>query len=282
MRTVSQNSAGTLNSQTPTSNRSEQAGTGCQPSRSPDQQSIDPTIHQSGITPPLPHSSTPGFVVLPPQPEFKFQKGLGCWLVTRQGMQAVLKREIAMDYVTWLDAHPGEYIHALDLAARIHAAKGKEINTGITEVENPLTGERVQVEAHSRVQERGLFLDDAIAMRVALRRQAKLEAFVEDEATTEPEKEEAYRELISLYDFEKQKERRVRDAAAKASDAVGRAISRLVKRLAQAVDDNGQPHPVLQPLAKHITDHILNPSGRGAHGGVRSQAQGGYFVYEPA
>ena len=215
----------------------------------------------------------------PEEREFRLEKGLGLWTLWLGRTRAILKHEIGLDYVAWLMAHPGEPIHALDLAARIHAMSGKDVQHGITEVENPLTGERVAIEGHSRVYERGMFLEEAETMRAVIREQSKLEAFVELEDTTEPEKEEAYRQLAALYDFEKNKGPRVRDAAARASDTVGKAIKRLVARLGRAVDREGQPHPIFRGLAAYIQERILVPSGRGVgHGGKRVDGEGGWFV----
>jgi hypothetical protein len=61
------------------------------------------------------------------------------------------------------------------------------------------------------------------------------------------------------------------------------AIQRLHARLAQAVDGEGRPHPVLQAFAWHLHEHLLVPSGRGGgHGGARlASGPAGCFTYEP-
>jgi hypothetical protein len=209
---------------------------------------------------------------------FRLRQDLGFWVLSRGNDQAILKHEIGLSYIAYLMAHPNEPIHALDLATRIISTNGNNNCGGLTEIEDPATGRRVPVLSHSRIQERGLALDDACAMRAALRKQAQLEAYVEDEDNTDPEKAEAYNDLLALYEFEKKKGPRVRDAAAKASDAVGKAIKRLHARLAKAANANGSSNQTLRLFADHIRQHILVPSGRtGNHGGFRMGC-GGFFV----
>jgi hypothetical protein len=118
-------------------------------------------------------------------------------------------------------------------------------------------------------------------MRSVLRLQEKLEALLEDEDTTEPEKEEIQRQLIDLYAYEKKRGPRVRDSAAKASDAVGRAISRLQKRLTKAVQADGTPDRTVRSFGELIYKRILRPSGRARRpGGVKlSRGTGGFFRY---
>jgi len=57
----------------------------------------------------------------------------------------------------------------------------------------------------------------------------------------------------------------------------------LHRHLAEGVDAEGKPHPVLQAFAEHLRMHLLVPSGLGGgHGGRRAAvASGGCFTYEP-
>ena len=120
-------------------------------------------------------------------------------------------------------------------------------------------------------------------MRATLRSQNQLEALLEDELQFEPVREEVFRELIELYDYETNHGLRVRDCARKAADAVGRAIKRFHQHLATSTGPDGQPHPVLRAFADHLKQFLLVPSGRdGNHGGARARrGSGGCFNYQP-
>ena len=198
------------------------------------------------------------------------------------GREALFKHEQGATYVAYLLLNPpAEPIHALDLCARLNGAERN--GSGIAELVDPTGGEVKQLDAGARLQERGLALEDAETMRAVLRTQEQLEALLEDEDRTEPEKQEAQRELIALYDYEKKHSCKIRDNAGKAADAVGRAMKRFYAHLAGAVDGNGGPHPVLRAFAEHIREHVLVPSGRCCgRGGPRPNAGvAGCFMYQP-
>ena len=137
--------------------------------------------------------------------------------------------------------------------------------------------------ASRRIQERSLALDDAQTLRAILRKEKELEAILDDESTSEPEKAEALRELEAIAEFQSQHGRRSQDSAQKAVRAVRRAINRFHAHLAQAKDPAGQPHPVLCPFAEHIEKHILIPSARYSDSpGARARTGlAGCFNYEP-
>ena len=65
--------------------------------------------------------------------------------------------------------------------------------------------------------------------------------------------------------------------------AVRLAINRLHENLAEAVDANGQPHPVLRPFGEHLAKHLIGPSARyNGRMGARTRAGvAGRFTYEP-
>ena len=67
----------------------------------------------------------------------------------------------------------------------------------------------------------------------------------------------------------------------KASDAVGRAIIRLQKRLTKAVQTDGTPDRTVRSFGVFIYKRILRPSGRARRpGGVKlSAGTGGFFRY---
>ena len=149
--------------------------------------------------------------------EFSLRQGLGVWELTFAGEKAILRHEQGLAYVGWLLAHPGESILALDLVTQVAAANRE--HGGMAEIVDPATGRRLALQSDARLQERALSLD-AKTMRTVLRRQEELEALVEQDDEVEPVKEEAYRELIALYDYEKRNGTRVRDGAAKRAGCV--------------------------------------------------------------
>src|SRR5204862_270309 len=79
-------------------------------------------------------------------------------------------------------------------------------------------GHAVQLDRNSRIQERSLGLEEAETMRATLRSQNQLEALLEDELQFEPVREEVFRELIELYDYETNHGLRVRDCARKGGE----------------------------------------------------------------
>jgi hypothetical protein len=213
------------------------------------------------------------------EPDYSLRKDLGFWRLRYGGKAAILKHEKGLSYVHWLLTHPDESLQAFELAARVAVLEGARV--GVTEIRDPRTGRTVIVESNAVILERSLGLDEAEGMRKVLRKQAELEAYVDDENTTDPERAEAYEDLIALYEYEKVNSGRVRDVAAKASDAVGKAIKRLQKHCMEAKAANGAPNPVLQAFGAHILDYILAPSGRSlAHCGMRPKGYAGMFVYQ--
>src|SRR5438552_15519005 len=171
----------------------------------------------------LQHSTTPA-------PRYSLRKGLGFWDLTFDGQHEVLKHEQGLALVAYLLLNPpAEPIHALDLATRISAVTGKQ--QGISEIVDPETGQKAYLDSHSRVQERSPALDDALTMRAVIRQQNDLERLLERHGTTEPVKEEAWRELKVLYDYETKHSASARDGAQRAVRAVRRAIKRFYQRL---------------------------------------------------
>jgi len=214
-------------------------------------------------------------------PRYCLRKDLGFWRLRFRGREAVFKHEKGASYVAYLLVNaPEEPIHALDLAARLSVPDRK--NPGIAELVDPATGRVVPLPSDARIEERGLALEDAQTMREVLRTEEQLEALLEDEDQVEPVRREAERELIALYDYETKHTRTIRDNAQKATDAVGRAISRLQGHLAEAVGASGEPNLVLRSFAEHLRERLLLPSGRGGKpGGGRRTRMRGCFIYLP-
>jgi hypothetical protein len=225
-----------------------------------------------------------GSVETAPQkvPQFALRKGLGFWEVIFKGQRGFFKHEQGATYVAYLLLNPPkEPIHALDLCTRLAYPK-RGGSSGIAELVDPETGKVVPLEAHARIQERNLGLEDAETMRTVLRTQNQLEAVLEDKLLSDQVRRATERELIALYDYEKEHWRTMRDSAERAADAVGRAIKRFYGHLASALDASGGPHGVLRAFAEHIRRHLLVPSGRCcARGGPRrGDGLAGCFTYE--
>jgi hypothetical protein len=212
--------------------------------------------------------------------EYALRKGLGCWDLWFEGQHAVVRHEQGIFYVAWLLMHPGETIHALDLAAKIPEIYRKQL--GLAAIVEGTAESASSLPSHARLQERSLALDDAEAMRALLRKEKELEAVLEDESESEPVKQEALRELEAIAQFQREHGRRSKDSARRAADAVRRAIRRLHQRLDSALDRDGSPHTVLRPFAAHLREHLIIPSARYC-GPAAKRARGplaGCFTYE--
>jgi len=207
------------------------------------------------ITPILHHSNSPrpddSNSRLGHSADYALRNGLGFWELTFAGQGAVFKHEQGAFYVAYLLWHPpGEPIHGLALALEIKVLY--ERPDGASGIADPTSGRLVPVAHNAMLQQRSLGLDDAEAIRNLRRKQQELEALLEDEDQIEPVKAEAQRELEAIYQFQKHNAPRIRTSAEKAADAVGKAIKRLYRHLANAVDAQGDPHPGLRSFAEHL------------------------------
>ncbi len=216
------------------------------------------------------------------RPKWALRPGLGLWELTFRGQTVILKHEQGIYYVAYLLLHPPtEPIHGLALALRVDALYRRV--PVAAEVADPVSGKRFVPEADAVLQERSLGLEDARAAWALRRKQQELETLVDDDETTAPVKAEALRELEALYEFQRSHPWRAGDAAQRAAAAVAKALHRLHRHLAEAVDAFGRPHPVFRGFAAHLKNHLLIPSGRScARGGPRPGAgRAGCFTYEP-
>ena len=215
-------------------------------------------------------------------PRYVLRKGLGVWHLTFDGKEAVLKHERGIFYVAWLLQNPPEIpIHALDLIGKIPEMYHKQL--GLPQIVDPETGKSSPLASHARIQERSLALGDVEAMRVVLRREKELEAILDSEDASEPEKAEALRELEELAEFQRQHGSRTTDGAQRAVRSVRMAITRFHQHLLAATDAEGNPHPVLRQFAAHVEKHLLIPSARycsSAGTGARGHLAGS-FTYDP-
>ena len=213
---------------------------------------------------------------------YALSKGFGFWQLTFAGESAVFKHEQGALYVGYLLTHaPAKPIHGLALVLEIKARYGRANDS--SEVADPTLGRLTPVGHNAILQQRSLGLDDAEALRNLHRKQQELEALLEDEEAIEPVKAEAQRELEAIYHFQKHNAFRIRTSAEKAADAVGKALKRFYRHLAEAVDAQGNPHLVLRLFAGHLKEYLLLPSGRcGGLGSLRTNENfGGCFVYRP-
>jgi hypothetical protein len=217
-----------------------------------------------------------------PAPLYSLRKDLGMWVLTFDGATATLRHEKGVLYVvSLLYDPPAEPIHALDLAARLPALYRRQL--GLSAVVDPASGKPVLLERTARLHERSLGLDEAEAVRRLLAKQRELEAVLDDEDASEPEKAEALRELEAVYEFLRSSAGRTRSGAENLVRAVRMAVNRFVAHLAAATDKSGQPHPVLRAFAEHLERHLLVPSNRYS-GRQMTQARSGLagrFTYEP-
>jgi hypothetical protein len=154
---------------------------------------------------------------------------------------------------------------------------------GVSSPVDQTNGKAVPIASTARPQERSHSLDDLEAARRLHKKQQELEAVLDDDDATEPEKAEALAELEQIYEFQKTHALRSRGNAEKLVRAVRAAITRFHKHLAAATDGKGQPHPVLRPFADHLTRHLITPSARyNGRMGARTRAGiAGRFTYEP-
>ncbi|HEV2394189.1 MAG TPA: hypothetical protein VG146_17690 [Verrucomicrobiae bacterium] len=199
------------------------------------------------------------------KPRYALRKGLGVWHLIFDGKEADIRHEKGLFYVAWLLYHPDQTpIHALDLMAKIPEIYREQL--GLAPLTDPSTGKTVTLESQARIQERSLALDDRESMRRLYKKQKELEAILDSDDASEPEKAEALRELEAIYDYQKHHTTRTHDAAQKAARNVRQAIGRLLHRLQIAIGHTGTTHPAMRPFALHLQNHLTTPSAKSPPG----------------
>lgn len=207
-------------------------------------------------------------------PKYALRKGLGVWHLIFDYQEADIRHEKGMFYVAWLLYHPDETpIHALDLMAKVPEIYRQQL--GLPTLTDPTTGKVAPLLSGARLQERSLALDDRESMHRLYKKQKELEAILDSNDATEPEKAEALRELEDLYQFQRQHSRATVDSAKRAVWAVRNSIRRLQKALQAAVDANGNPHQAIHRFAEHLKSTIIIPSS------LQAPAHPGNFIYLP-
>jgi hypothetical protein len=200
------------------------------------------------------------------EPRYALRRDLGFWDVTFEGREATFNHEPGALYAACLLLHPPpQPIHALALALDARSISNQP--PGAAEV----------------ILQRSLELDAAETIRALRRRQHGLEAVLDDEDETEPVKAEVLRELEGIADSLRRNSWRHHQCARKCARAVSLSIHLLLAHFNRALDDEGNPHPVLQAFARHLERHLLVPSGLAClPGEVRvAAAFNGWFTYEP-
>jgi len=205
--------------------------------------------HRNSLRPTLHHSTTP------PLREYSIRKHISFWHLTFNGQKACFDHEQGAYYVAYLLLNPPEEpIHGMALEIKSLAYFGLFSKAACeTEIINPSTGETMILAADAILQQRNFALDDAASRRPLLRKIDELEAILENPHASEPVK------------------------------AVRLAIYRFHRRMENAQDARGNPHPILRPFAAYIKQYLLIPTSRYCTpGGATTGARlAGRFTYEP-
>ncbi len=184
----------------------------------------------------------------PDHRRYALEKGQGAWALTYDGAPAAFIDRAGVDFVSYYLKHPREPIHSLDLLAR--------------------------VQGEAPVQQRSAALDDAEVTKHHLREMSRRRAAIASDDTSDQEKEVAEEELAQLEAALPDIHHRTNDEAFKTTKSVRQAIRRVCLSLAEAVDEQHRPHPVLTAFAAHLQKHLLGPSQPGL-------VPAGHLVYEP-
>ena len=184
---------------------------------------------------PEPDADRPAAALKLTAPRYSLRKGLGVWYVIFAGNPTDIRHERGMFYVAYLLLNPpNEPIHALDLMAKIPQFYRQQL--GLPYIADPATGKAITLGSDARIQERSLALDDVETMRRLYRRQRELEAILDSDDASEPEKAEALREYEQITEFLRHHSCRTKDNAQNAADTVRTGIWRLQRRLLRATD----------------------------------------------
>jgi hypothetical protein len=196
--------------------------------------------------------------------QYAVRRGLGTWEITFAGRRDSFVQQQGAEYVVYLLLHPPpEPMHAVSLALAAHRAGGDTA---------------FQIEDF---RQRSLGLDDADAVQQLRDKARALEAVLKDRRESEGAKAEARQQREQILDYLRKNPWRSRDGAQKCVRAITIAMKRLHEHLAESVDAEGNPHPVLQEFGEHLFRYMLVPSGRGGGQGGARAFVGGCFTYEP-
>jgi hypothetical protein len=204
----------------------------------------------------------------------------GCWRLTFDSAQTTVPDRIVLLYLACLLPHPRVQLSAARLAAKIQTRR--RLRIGLAGLPHP-DGASLLPDAASIVEELPDSLADSRMFRNLRRDLAALQATLDDDHASEPEKAEARRDLDQLLKLQRQYLGRFRDTADKAANTLRRNLSRFVDFLRASPRGQAMPHPVLLRFADHLEQYLLLPSRlyagpRARH--ARADLAGG-LIYNP-
>jgi hypothetical protein len=241
-----------------------------------------PPLFEGGCPVPAPLPSAGGIPSLQDsrQPRYALRREGGIWHLTFDGQQTAFTQGLAVLYVTHLFRRPGIPISAARLVGVIQGRRGSE--RGLTGIPAP-EGGSVLPEAGGIVEEPADRIGDSRALRELRRQHAELEALLDDEQASEPEKAEAERELEQNEKLQHQYLGRFQDTAEKAARAVRKSIYRFRDTLRAPPRGQSVAHPLLVRFADHLEKHLIIPSQRysGRRARIARADLAGCLTYEP-
>jgi hypothetical protein len=215
-----------------------------------------------------------------PPPRYALIQEPGCWRLTFDGSQTTLELRVAVGCVAYLLQHPGVTVPAARLAARLQSQRRPK--TGLTGIPEPDGGSMLP-DADTVVEEAPVKLGDAKMLGELRRKHAELEAILDDDQASEPEKAEAQRDLEENEKLQHQYLGRFQDTARKAAETVRRSLHRFLATLRAPPRGRTVPDPLLVRFADHLENFLLIPSGR--YSGHRARfaraERAGGLIYEP-
>jgi len=233
--------------------------------------------------------------VVPLSTRYMLHKEAAGWRLVYDGQVVTLKEERGLLYVAYILKHPDEStILAASLPNKIASIRAKCArppeavqNNRLADIED--VGPEDNPILHSAplagAQTAGIDPADMLEFK---KLQAKKLAYERTIAEKEPSSQACREAKVLLDKIETQMDHLtglVSGKSGKIVRAVQRAVKRFIKNLEAAKDEAGQPDPVCQAFAKHLTEHLLIPSGRFAGPSRRhkaaSQGTAGRYTYEP-
>jgi hypothetical protein len=218
------------------------------------------------------------------EPYYKLKQYSGNWEIVFAGQKANIghkKALLIVDYLLKNPPPPAQPVHVCEIEAETRIIKPND--SGIFEIEDPETGEKITLGRKDRFQERNLSMDVTDSARKLWQIRKKYEAVMNDLSANEMERQEAV-QCVEQIDEHLTKTVAVQSSnAVKAYDRVRKALGRFVKELNEFKDNQGQHNPVYLDFADHLEEFLIKPSTRYSKGRQsRTRAQVAQtFTYEP-
>ena len=183
-------------------------------------------------------------------------------------------------YIFHLLMYPSVPAPAARLAAKIQTRRHRK--AGLAGIPNPEGGFMVPDE-DSVIEESVDKIGDSKVLRALRRQHAELEAAIDSEQASEPEKAEAQRDLEQNEKLQQQYLRRFQDTAQKAAEAVRRAIYRFLDALRTPPPGRKVGDALCIRFADHLEEFLLIPSRRysGHRARIARADLAGCLIYEP-